>query len=277
MVDNNKKIERLSFMKEKIQREVFLLFQSCKDDLEVSRRMYDLLQRDIPAILDEFGVRGMEYDVQDILHDSLRDVYRLDNTMDEKSLIFSDTLSRAVNSREDQFAHSQDEEELNYQLSGIRNRVVGEYSERSQDIDKDNIRNENDISTHEPEFKRAIRSYLGSHGIENEEMLSYIEGRVKSVVGDIYDDYHRVDRNINDKIEEICDEEIGEFKSDVLIKYTETQEQPETGDSFRDSLKNGTNSYEEIAQNEVSGSNTQQRGEKEEPVDPKSLRINSIL
>ena len=50
-----------------------------------------------------------------------------------------------------------------------------------------------------------------------------------------------------------------------------------TGDSFRDSLKNGTNSYEEIAQNEVSGSNTQQRGEKEEPVDPKSLRINSIL
>lgn len=277
MVDNNKKIERLSFMKEKIQREVFLLFQSCKDDLEVSRRMYDLLQRDIPAILDEFGVRGMEYDVQDILHDSLRDVYRLDNTMDEKSLIFSDTLSRAVNSREDQFAHSQDEEELNYQLSGIRNRVVGEYSERSQDIDKDNMRNENDLSTYEPDFKRDVRSYLMSHGIENEEMLSFIERRVKSVVGDIYDDYHRVDRNINDKIEEICDEEIGEFKSDVLIKYTETQEQPETGDSFRDSLKNGTNSYEEIAQNEVSGSNTQQREEKEEPVDPKSLRINSIL
>ena len=274
MVDNNKKIERLSFMKEKIQREVFKLFQSCKDDLEVSRRMYDLLQRDIPAILDEFGVRGMEYDVQDILHDSLRDVYRLDNTMDEKSLIFSDTLSRAVNSREDQFAHSQDEEELNYQLSGIRNRVVGEYSERSQDIDKDNMRNENDLSTYEPDFKRDVRSYLMSHGIENEEMLSFIERRVKSVVGDIYDDYHRVDRNINDKIEEICDEEIGEFKSDVLIKYTETQEQPETGDSFRDSLKNGINSDNEIAQIEVRGGNTPK---KEKNVDPKSLPINSIL
>lgn len=277
MVDNNKKSERLSFMKEKIQREVFKLFERSKDDLEVSRRMNDLLQRDIPTILEDFGVRGMEYDVQDILHDSLIDVYRLDNTMDKKSSMFSDTLSRTFNSREDEVLRSQNEEELNYQLSGIRNRVVGEYSERSQDIDKDNMRNENDLSTYEPDFKRDVRSYLMSHGIENEEMLSYIERRVKSVVGDIYDDYHRVDRNINDKIEEICDEEIGEFKRDVSVKETETQEQQKTGDSFRNSLKNGTNSYEEIAQNEVSGSNKQQRGEKEEPVDPKSLPINSIL
>lgn len=273
MIDNKNISERFSYMKERIQREVFKLFERSKDDLEVSRRMNDLLQRDIPTILEDFGVRGMEYDVQDILHDSLIDVYKLDNSMDEKSLMFSDTLTRKVNYHMDAVVNSQNEEELQYYISGVRNGLLNEYSEISQDIDKNNIRNENDISTHEPEFKRAIRSYLVSHGIENEEMLSYIEGRVKSVVGSIYEDYHGIDRNISDKIEDICDEEIGEFKRDVS-KDAENIEQQKTGDSFRDSLKNGINSDNEIAQIEVRGGNTPK---KEKNVDPKSLPINSIL
>ena len=56
MVENEKKEERLSYMKEKIQREVFRVFQNGKDNLEIHRRMNELLLRDIPQSEDHLHI-----------------------------------------------------------------------------------------------------------------------------------------------------------------------------------------------------------------------------
>lgn len=252
MVENSKKIERISYMKERIQREVFRVFQNGKDNIDISRRMNALLLRDIPQILEEYNVRGKEKSVQDILHDTLGDVYHLDKRINEKSLMFSDSLSDTFNSRAEYVVNSQNEEEIDHELADLRIRLNFEYSERIQNIDKDTIRKENDFFTHEPDFKREVRSYLTSQGISNEEMLSYIERRIKSVIGNIYDEYHGLDKDISSRIEDICYQEMEEFKKDVTLKEAENKEQQTEVDSFRDSLKNEVNSEEEITRVESS-------------------------
>ena len=274
MIEKNKKSERLSYMKEKIKREVFKFFQNGKDRLEVSRRINELLLRDIPQILDEYNIRGKEETVQDILHESLRDVYELDKTMDEKSLVFSDALSNTMKLKSDSVINSQTEE-LDYEFSDFKNRLNSEYFDRTHDIDEKTMRKENDFFTHEPDFKRNIRSYLMSQGINDEEMLNDIERRVKSTVGNIYDEYHDVDKKINSRIEDICDQEIDEYKRDVDVKETENKEQQTEDNSFINSLKNEVNSDEEIAKAENSEEN-HIKNKEEKSYDENSLPDNLL-
>ena len=275
MVEIDKKEERFSYMKEKVQREVFRVFQNGKDSLDISRRMDILLQRDIPQILEDYNIRGKEERIQDILYESLKDIYDLDTKIDEKSLMFLDTLSDTFNSRLEYVIHSENEEELGNELSNFSNILNFRYYEKIKEFDKDTIRKEDDVFTHEPDFKREIRTYLISQGITDEEMLSDIEKQVKSVAEGIYDEYHHQDIRLEDAIKDICDQEIGEFKRDVSLIESGDKEQVNDSNTFKDLLRDSVNSDDEIARAESRediDKKSQNRG-----VDEKSLPGNLLM
>ena len=248
------KYELLDQMKEEILVKAQALFQNRKNDLEISRRINTLLNNEIPFILSEYGFQKEEESVITALHHSLKPVYNLDESFDEKSYQFQNAINTNLDNNVEEIVNLRNEDARN-KLRNIGQRINSEYDERTEDINSKTKRDEQEFSTYEPDFKREIRQELLSRGIQNEDMLNDIERRVKSVVGEIYFDYNTTDKNISFKLQEICDTEISQVISEIENKENEEKEnideKSNSNSNFISSLKDGVNSDDELAKKDM--------------------------
>ena len=245
------KYELLAQMKEEILVKAQALFQNSKNDLEISRRINTLLNKEIPFILSEYGFQKEEESVINALHYSLKPVYNLDESFDEKSYQFQNAINTNLDNNVEEIVNLKNEDARN-KLRNVGQRINFEYNKRTEDINSKTKRDEQEFSTYEPDFKREIRQELLSRGIQNEDMLNDIERRVKNVVGEIYFDYNTTDKNISFKLQEICDAEISQVISELENKEKENiDEKSNSNSNFISSLKYGVNSNYKLAKKDM--------------------------
>ncbi len=248
------KYELLAQMKEEILVKAQSLFQNSKNDLEISRRINTLLNNEIPFILSEYGFQKEAESVINALHHSLKPVYNLDESFDEKSYQFQNAINTNLDNNVEEIVNLRNEDARN-KLRNIGQRINFEYDERTEDINRKVKKDEQEFSTYEPDFKREIRQELLSRGIQNEDMLNDIERRVKNVVGEIYFDYNTTDKKISFKLQEICDAEISQVISEFENKENEEKEnideKSNSNLNFISSLKYGVNSNYKLAKKDM--------------------------
>lgn len=246
------KYELLAQMKEEILVKAQALFQNSKNDLEISRRINTLLNKEIPFILSEYGFQKEEESVINALHYSLKPLYNLDESFDEKSYQFQNAINTNLDNNVEEIVNLKNEDARN-KLRNVGQRINFEYNKRTEDINSKTKRDEQEFSTYEPDFKREIRQELLSRGIQNEDMLNDIERRVKSVVGEIYFDYNTTDKKISFKLQEICDAEISQVISEFENKENEEKENidEKSNSNFISSLKDRVNSNDELAKKDM--------------------------
>ncbi len=81
MNENEIRNNQINELKGNVIKKASDLFGKAKDDLQIKRRLDILIQRYVPYILDSYGIRNVDENVQDVIYESLQTVYNLDKNL----------------------------------------------------------------------------------------------------------------------------------------------------------------------------------------------------
>ena len=247
------------------------LFGKAKDDLQIKRRLDILIQRYVPYILDSYGIRNVDENVQDVIYESLQTVYNLDKNLDKKEDMFNNILNYSIESRREEIINT-DNNDLKYELVDVNNEFFSRYLDEKEKIDRNEKAEQYEYFTHEPEFKSKVRQILERKGIQNEEVIYEIENRVKNTVGYIYEDYNEADKSISNNLEKICDEELGKYEQQVTTSRQDIKPESKEKNGFTEILQAGVNSKKEIG--EIDMANIINNGDEHNKDDPNKDKPN---
>lgn len=256
MNENEIKNKQIEEIKESVINKVGDLFGKVKDDLQIKRRLDILIQRYVPYILDNYGIKNVDENVQGVIYESLQTVYNLDKNLDEKEDMFNNILNCSIDSRREEVINT-DNNVLKHELINVNKEIFSSYFEEKNKIDKKEKAEQDEYFTHAPEFKSRVRQILERKGIQNEDVIYEIENRVKNTVGHIYEDYNEADKSISNNLEEICDEELGKYEQQVTTSRQDVKPENKEKNEFTDFLQDGVNSEKEIAENDIDNVNNE--------------------
>lgn len=263
MNENEIKNKQIEEIKESVINKVRDLFGKAKDDLQIKRRLDILIQRDVPDILENNGIRNVDENVQDVLFESLEPVYNLDKNLDEKENTFNNTLNYSIDSKRKEIINTGNDD-LKHEINDVNKELFSRYSEKKDNIDKKEKAEQDEYFTHEPEFKSRVRQILERKGIQNEDVIYEIENRVKNTVGHIYEDYNEADKSISNNLEEICDEELGKYEQQVTTSRQDIKPENKEKNDFTKFLQAGVNSEEEIGETDMGKINNEGKPNKDD-------------
>lgn len=264
MNENEIKNKQIEEIKESVINKVRDLFGKAKDDLQIKRRLDILIQRDVPDILENNGIRNVDENVQDVLFESLEPVYNLDKNLDEKENTFNNTLNYSIDSKRKEIINTGNDD-LKHEINDVNKELFSRYSEKKDNIDKKEKAEQDEYFTHEPEFKSRVRQILERKGIQNEDVIYEIENRVKNTVGHIYEDYNEADKSISNNLEEICDEELGKYEQQVTTSRQDVKPESKEKNDFTDFLHEVVNPEDKIVENDIDKINNGNDLNKDDP------------
>lgn len=256
MNENEIKNKQIEEIKESVINKVRDLFGKAKDDLQIKRRLDILIQRYVPYILDNYGIKNVDENVQGVIYESLQTVYNLDKNLDEKEDMFNNILNCSIDSRREEVINT-DNNDLKHEINDVNKELFSRYSEEKDKISKKEKAEQDEYFTHAPEFKSRVRQILERKGIQNEDVIYEIENRVKNTVGHIYEDYNEADKSISNNLEEICDEELGKYEQQVTTSRQDVKPENKEKNEFTDFLQDGVNSEKEIVENDIDNVNNE--------------------
>ncbi len=256
MNENEIKNNQIEEIKESVINKVRDLFGKAKDDLQIKRRLDILIQRYVPYILDNYGIKNVDENVQGVIYESLQTVYNLDKNLDEKEDMFNNILNCSIDSRREEVINT-DNNDLKHEINDVNKELFSRYSEEKDKISKKEKAEQDEYFTHAPEFKSRVRQILERKGIQNEDVIYEIENRVKNTVGHIYEDYNEADKSISNNLEEICDEELGKYEQQVTTSRQDVKPENKEKNEFTDFLQDGVNSEKEIVENDIDNVNNE--------------------
>lgn len=233
MNENEIKNNQIEEIKESVINKVRDLFGKAKDDLQIKRRLDILIQRYVPYILDNYGIKNVDENVQGVIYESLQTVYNLDKNLDEKEDMFNNILNCSIDSRREEVINT-DNNDLKHEINDVNKELFSRYSEEKDKISKKEKAEQDEYFTHAPEFKSRVRQILERKGIQNEDVIYEIENRVKNTVGHIYEDYNEADKSISNNLEEICDEELGKYEQQVTTSRQDVKPENKEKNEFTD-------------------------------------------
>ncbi len=250
MNENEIRNNQINELKGNVIKKASDLFGKAKDDLQIKRRLDILIQRYVPYILDSYGIRNVDENVQDVIYESLQTVYNLDKNLDKKEDMFDNILNYSIESRREEIINTNNND-LKYELVDVNNEFFSRYLDEKEKIDRNEKAEQDENFTHEPEFKSKVRQILERKGIQNEDVIYEIENRVKNTVRHIYEDYNEADKSISNNLEKICDEEIGKYEQQVTTSRQDVKPENKEKNEFTDFLQDGVNSEREIVENDI--------------------------
>lgn len=253
MNENEIKNKQIEEIKANVINKVRNLFGKAKDDLQIKRRLDILIQRYVPYILDNYGIKNVDENVQGVIYESLQTVYNLDKNLDEKEDMFNNILNCSIDSRREEVINT-DNNDLKHEINDVNKELFSRYSEEKDKISKKEKAEQDEYFTHAPEFKSRVRQILERKGIQNEDVIYEIENRVKNTVGHIYEDYNEADKSISNNLEEICDEELGKYEQQVTTSRQDVKSKNKKNE-FTDFLQDGVNPEIKIVKNDIDNIN----------------------
>lgn len=264
MNENEIRNNQINELKGNVIKKASDLFGKAKDDLQIKRRLDILIQRYVPYILDSYGIRNVDENVQDVIYESLQTVYNLDKNLDKKEDMFNNILNYSIESRREEIINT-DNNDLKYELIDVNNEFFSRYLDEKEKINQNEKAEQDENFTHEPEFKSKVRQILERKGIQNEEVIYEIENRVKNTVGHIYEDYNETDKSISENLEYICDEELGKYEQQVTTSRSDVKPESKEKNDFTDFLHEGVNSEDKIAEKDIDDIKNSDEINKEDP------------
>ena len=274
MNENEIKNNQIEEIKESVINKVRDLFGKAKDDLQIKRRLDILIQRYVPYILDNYGIKNVDENVQGVIYESLQTVYNLDKNLDEKEDMFNNILNCSIDSRREEVINT-DNNDLKHEINDVNKELFSRYSEEKDKISKKEKAEQDEYFTHAPEFKSRVRQILERKGIQNEDVIYEIENRVKNTVGHIYEDYNEADKSISNNLEEICDEELGKYEQQVTTSRQDVKSKNKKNE-FTDLLQDGVNPEIKIVKNDIDNITNEGELNKYEPNKKYSLPDNVL-
>lgn len=148
MNENEIKNKQIEEIKESVINKVGDLFGKVKDDLQIKRRLDILIQRYVPYILDNYGIKNVDENVQGVIYESLQTVYNLDKNLDEKEDMFNNILNCSIDSRREEVINT-DNNVLKHELINVNKEIFSSYfEEKTRLIKKKKLNKMNILLTH---------------------------------------------------------------------------------------------------------------------------------
>lgn len=155
MNENEIKNKQIEEIKANVINKVRDLFGKAKDDLQIKRRLDILIQRYVPYILGNYGIKNVDENVQGVIYESLQTVYNLDKNLDEKEDMFNNILNCSIDSRREEVINT-DNNDLKHEINDVNKELFSRYSEEKDKISKKEKAEQDEYFTHAPEFKSRV-------------------------------------------------------------------------------------------------------------------------